>query len=76
MLLRIKPTIADTIAPDTPPPTSWPTQAPISTPPAAPDSIGMSEVKSDPPVDELGEMRALFEAVLRLAEDDAKQATD
>ena len=27
-------------------------------------------------LDELGEMRVLFEAVLRLAEDDAKQATD
>src|ERR1700733_11145550 len=49
MLFMTMPTMAETIAPDTPPPTSWPTRAPMSMPPVAPCSIGISEVRSDPP---------------------------
>src|ERR1700727_2001860 len=49
MLFMTMPTIAETIAPDTPPPTSWPASAPMSMPPVAPCSMGMSEVRSDPP---------------------------
>jgi hypothetical protein len=33
-------------------------------------------VRTHPALDELGQMRALFEAVVVLAVDDAKQATD
>jgi hypothetical protein len=49
MLPMIAPTIAVTIAPDTPPPTSCPIIEAMSTLPPAPESIGMSEVNSEPP---------------------------
>ena len=70
ILFMIKPTIAVMIAPETPPPTSWPITAPISMPPAglaAPESMGISEVKSDPPAIPPSAPAIVFPPVPRLA---------